>query len=415
MLLWSGAAWAQPALAMPQRHGEALLTGPFSIDELIALARRESYLLQAAQAQALASRAGVVSARAYPNPELELLAGSFRPRVAGGTSGSGSSFAISQRIENPRLRDARSAVAGAAVQSAEINVSVVENNLVALIKERFFESLRREEERDVAREELALTEQIRERIAVRTRTGEGARFDLIRADNEVAIASKNLELAIAGVAEARALLKQLVSPRLADNFTLAGDFYRSTPQADYASLRDAVLSSNPELRRALAETVRAERAVDVERQSVLPSLALRLVQDTEPDVRSTRAGVAVNLPLWDRRRGPIDEARANVIRNRSEAELKRFALAQDFEAIWRRYQAALAAVQALEGGIIRQARQVVDIAEAAFRFGERGILEYLDARRQFRLVRAELIQARFDLYAAKTELERLAARDIKGE
>ena len=56
---------------------------------------------------------------------------------------------------------------------------------------------------------------------------------------------------------------------------------------------------------------------------------------------------------------------------------------------------------------------MVDIAEAAYRFGERGILEYLDARRQFRLVRADLIAARYELYASKTELERLAASDIK--
>ena len=72
-------------------------------------------------------------------------------------------------------------------------------------------------------------------------------------------------------------------------------------------------------------------------------------------------------------------------------------------------------VNALENGILREAESTMKVAEAAYRFGERGILEYLDARRQLRAVRAELIAARFELHAAKAELERLAATDIKGE
>ena len=148
---------------------------------------------------------------------------------------------------------------------------------------------------------------------------------------------------------------------------------------------------------------------------MVPSVALRLMQENEPEMRSLRGGIALGVPLWDRRQGPIDEARALAIRSRTDSELRRFVLTQAFEAGWQQYQAALQAVQALEGGILQQSRTVVEIAEAAYRFGERGILEYLDARRQFRLVRADLITARFELHAAKAELERLAASDIKGE
>ncbi len=146
----------------------------------------------------------------------------------------------------------------------------------------------------------------------------------------------------------------------------------------------------------------------------MPSLSLRLTQDTNPDTRATRAGVAVTVPLWDRRTGPIDEAREQLLRNRSESESRQFELAQAFESAWHQFQSASKTVRALEGGILQQARSIVDIAEAAYRFGERGILEYLDARRQFRITRNDLISARFDLYAAKTELERLAARDLQG-
>jgi cobalt-zinc-cadmium efflux system outer membrane protein len=320
---------------------------------------------------------------------------------------------FTQRIENPALRSARVDVANAGVQGAQINLADAQNELVARIKTEFFAVLRREEEVAAATEDLALTEQIRERVRVRTSTGEGARFDLLRADAEVAIALKEKERAEARLAQARALLQAAVAARLPAGFTLAGDFYRRLPGADYQGLRSAVLAGNPSLRRALADTSRAEKQLEVERQSVLPAIALQLGQERQHDTTATRAGVAIAIPLWDRRRGQVDAARAQIMRSRGEAELRSIELAQGFDAAWQQYQAAFKTVQAFEGGILEQSRKVVEIAEAAYRYGERGILEYLDARRQYRVARNDLIAARFELHAAKAELERLAAADFR--
>ena len=118
----------------------------------------------------------------------------------------------------------------------------------------------------------------------------------------------------------------------------------------------------------------------------------------------------VSLPLLDRREGPIAEAIAQAERARVALVQRRFETEAAFEGAWQAYQVARSQVQAIEGGVLARARQVLAIAEAAYRLGERGILEYLDAQRQFRLVRNDLIAARFDLQRARTELERLAGR-----
>jgi cobalt-zinc-cadmium efflux system outer membrane protein len=65
-------------------------------------------------------------------------------------------------------------------------------------------------------------------------------------------------------------------------------------------------------------------------------------------------------------------------------------------------------LQALDSGIVTRARAILNTAEAAYRVGERGILETLDAQRQFRLVRNELIVARHSVALARIELERLS-------
>jgi cobalt-zinc-cadmium efflux system outer membrane protein len=57
-----------------------------------------------------------------------------------------------------------------------------------------------------------------------------------------------------------------------------------------------------------------------------------------------------------------------------------------------------------------EAEAALRVAQAAYRFGERGILDVLDAQRLLRTVRADLIDARFRLQAAAVELEFLAGR-----
>ena len=47
---------------------------------------------------------------------------------------------------------------------------------------------------------------------------------------------------------------------------------------------------------------------------------------------------------------------------------------------------------------------------AAYRFGERGILDVLDAQRVLRSVRADLLQARFQLQVARITLLQLSGR-----
>jgi cobalt-zinc-cadmium efflux system outer membrane protein len=51
------------------------------------------------------------------------------------------------------------------------------------------------------------------------------------------------------------------------------------------------------------------------------------------------------------------------------------------------------------------------VADAAYRFGERGFMEVLDAQRVLRTVRTELVAARFEQQAALIEIERLRGAD----
>jgi len=110
--------------------------------------------------------------------------------------------------------------------------------------------------------------------------------------------------------------------------------------------------------------------------------------------------------------GPVAEAAAERLRAQTRLDGAILEMRQRVLLAWKSYEMARAAVDALGRGAIPEAEAALRVAEAAYRFGERGILEVLDAQRVLRSVRADLIQARFELQAARISLDRLAARYI---
>jgi len=397
------AATLLPALAAPPG------TEPYKLQALRDAARASHPSLQAARAMVDAGRAQVTSAGAYPNPEVEFLAGRVQARVPGAATGGAQSLALSQRIDNPWQREARIGAATSGLEARQAEGRSFEVDLLARLDQRFFDLLRRQAEQRAAQEDLSLAEQIRARVAVRVQTGEAPRYELIKADTELLNAQKASESAILRVAQARAALRGLVGPSLPAEFEVEGVLANVPTVPGLDALRTEVVARNPELARAQAEVRRAERQLELERLRRHPELAVKVTEDRDVEQNNTRIGVMATVPLWDQRRGQVAEAGALLQKSRSDRDSQELSLLQALEASYRHYEIARNQVNALENGILREAEAALKVAEAAYRFGERGILDYLDAQRVFRAARNELIAARYELQLAVIEIERLRA------
>jgi cobalt-zinc-cadmium efflux system outer membrane protein len=395
-----------PALAAPPAPPPL---ESYKLQALRDAARASHPSLQAARALVDAGRAQITSAGAYPNPEVEFLAGRTQARVPGVATGGAQSLSLTQRIDNPWQRDARIGAATSGLEARQAEGRSLEVDLLARLDQRFFDLLRRQAEQRAAREDLSLAEQIRARVAVRVQTGEAPRYELIKADTELLNAQKASESAILRVAQARAALRGLVGPSLPAEFEVDGSLASSPAVPSLEALRSEVLARNPELARAAAEVRRAERQLELERLRRHPELAVKVAEDRDVELRNSRIGVMAVVPLWDQRRGQVAEAGALLQKSRSDRESQELILLQSLEASYRHYEIARNQVNALEGGILRAAEAALKVAEAAYRFGERGILDYLDAQRVFRAARNELIAARYELQLAVIEIERLRA------
>jgi len=401
-------------VSLTSSHAEELISEPsnnsptsISIASLQRLGLEANGLIRAAESRVDVAKAGVVSAGAYPNPELEFVGGHNRARAPGPISGNTYGAYVSQRIENPFLRIARIGSAEASVQASKAGLDRTRADLASALRVRAYELLLRQEIASVEAGVLDLIEEIRHRVKVSVDTGETARFELIKADAEVLTAQSRRETTKLDARRARVNLMKLTAGALNANFKINASLLDKDNLPPLETLRHEVQLLNPDISRLSAELNSALLTTDKERAAVLPSLQLKFGQQRDPEFAYNIASLNVQIPLFDRRRGPIAEAVSESARLKETLDYRRFEIIQLLESSWQRRQIAKRKVEMFETGIISQAESALRVAQAAYRFGERGLLDVLDAQRVLRSVRADLLQARFEYQVAVSEILRL--------
>ena len=117
--------------------------------------------------------------------------------------------------------------------------------------------------------------------------------------------------------------------------------------------------------------------------------------------------MTIPLPILDRRKGQIAEASAAITRASANVRQQRLELIAELERAYGQYLIADQQVKTFQAGALRQANAAVSAAEAAYRFGARGIIEVLDAQRILQTVKGDLLDAQFERQAAAIDLESL--------
>ena len=378
--------------------------------EFLALVERNNPELDAARQQRAIAEAESQVARAYPNPELEIGGGPWRSRV-GAAPGTATAYGITQPIELPSVRAARIGAAAAGIDSAGALSQTVRLAIGYQARQAFFELLRRQEDERIARENVQLLEQIRDRVLRRVEVGEAPRFELVRAESEALVAQNALAASGLRVEEARASMRRLTAGNLPPQFEASGTEPAMPAMPPLSVLEPEMIAAHPALRALAAERERGQRRLEQERALRLPQPALRFGETRDPEMRASMVGITLSLPLWNRRDGQIAQAIAGIDLVSAQIEQQRVQLLRELDSAYARLAIAQRQIDTFEAGLLRSAGTALQAAEAAYRFGERSFLEVLDAQRTLRVVRSDYNQTRYDRIAAWLDIERLRARD----
>jgi cobalt-zinc-cadmium efflux system outer membrane protein len=249
-------------------------------------------------------------------------------------------------------------------------------------------------------------ERLIEILHTREREGEGSRFDRLRAEQELRETRQLVTSAAVAVVEAKAALAAML-PRDVTVNRIAGSLDAQQPAPPVDGLIARAASTRAELRALQRSFERAALESQAARTALWPSPTLfgglKRADDKSGRERGGVFGLSISLPFFDA--GGRQAARWTAERIRVEAERvsmehqirSEIARAAEALAVW---QAAVA--QDGQGAGDELAR----IAEVAYREGEVGILELLDAARTASRARIRSIELRVDARLAQIALER---------
>ena len=381
----------------------------FALNELIGIALDSSPQVLAARDQSKAIRGQVSIARAIPNPEFEVSTGQQRSATGSLTVGNVSSWAVTQPLDMPYTRFPRVNAAEANLRAAEATRVAFEIETISRVQQRFYELMRREAEAKAADEDFSLTKQIRDRMQVRYDVGDTARFELIRAQTEFLNAQIAQESSRLRVDQAHSQLRQVVGHVLPADYTVISEQPKIELLPPLNILMAEIQSQSPDLQKAKAEVEASESKLSFEKNSRLPRLSFKASQYNDPNFTDRLYGLVVSIPIWDFKSGQVAEAEANASKAKNQLNAQSQSLDQQLETAYKLYQMASYQVKVLDQEVVELAYSARRIAEVSYRYGERGMLEYLDAQRTFRAARNDLIKARFDLASVITEIQRLRA------
>ena len=286
---------------------------------------------------------------------------------------------------------------------------MVRLQLIAEVETLAFEYFWRRDTARVFREDWQLLEQVRERVRVKVESGEAPRYELIKADAEVINARQRFQSADLQAQQILLTFNRLAAGQLSALKDVRGALDQTIDMNSLVSLQAQAEQRNPELAAMRYQLERARHQLDLARSQRWPGAELRYTQSMDPQIRQDSWGIQVQVPLLDQRIGPVAEAQAEVARWQTLVDGRQAELRQQLLQSWKALDIARNKVSALSTGAVRLAETALQVAQSAYRFGERGILDVLDAQRILQSVRIDLLQARFELQKARIDLELLSA------
>jgi outer membrane protein, heavy metal efflux system len=353
------------------------------------------------------SRGQQVAAGAYPNPSITGAAGRGSIRDPNtGVSITERTVTVEQPLEWPALRVARQQAADAGLASAMAGLDEARLALVADVKVAFFQLLLAQRDRDLAGQNLTTVEAVTEAVKARVKSGEGARFEIIKSTVEVQKARKEVSRTQNALQVARTRLDTLTDKGLSKDARIRGEFQSVRPRQSLSELVARAIEQNPALRRQHHLVEQADHLIVKEQASKIPGLTMQGTYHREAGDEAITAGISVPIPLWYRRQGEIESALG--AKRQTEAEWLR--LRNEIEqTVTQHFQDAQTASEQLavfEEGLLKQTEEALEIAKFSFRQGAASLLEVLDAQRVYRQTLWEYAQARADLSISLAKLER---------
>jgi len=360
----------------------------------------------------LAERASVdvvaadrLTANTWPNPSVTY--GGLH-LVSGLSTGAVTQhqFVVDQPLPILGQRQSRRALADLSVSAerARVDASLAERQLE--VRQAFASLMARQEESRILQESRAELERIEHVVRGRAEAGDRSEYDVLRIDTERRMLDVEVTNAATDVEDASGHLASLLGfagwrPR-AD-----GTLEPGPTSTDVDVLWETAQQRRPALRAARERQSVANGGLLVARRERRPTptvsggaLFTREVQGT-----SSFFGVSLPIPLFDRNRGAIARASAEVDEQKRTVDAEMAEARAEIERARSTFDSRRQTLSGIERDLMQRVPLLRRMAEDAYREGRDGILELIDASRSLKDIQL--------LHVKQLETTKLAEEDLR--
>jgi len=301
--------------------------------------------------------------------------------------------------------------ANVAVARAELGVATAEAEAVDLrlrrdVARAWLELARAEARADLSARSATREDELAAITAKRFAAGDASRAEVVAADAAARRARARATADTTAIAAASADLAGALGWDPAAPLHAAGGL-PGLADAPAVEALGAARAAHPDVRAATARADAEGARVVEARRARWPRLALDLegmIDDPTLPGSDVRVGVSLEIPFLGKAGAEARAAEARRAAALLERDATLGALHAGLVAAWRRYAAARERARALEEDVLPAQREADDLARAAYREGEGGLVAVLEADRALADVEAEWIEAHADAAGAWAEL-----------
>ncbi|WP_074471249.1 TolC family protein [Thiohalorhabdus denitrificans] len=351
-----------------------------TIERALSLSEEYAPLQRELQAEVELAESRALEASLWPNPRLNLSQERFS---ADGSETTQRFYSLSQEFDLSGQRGLRTRAARARAEGVRRGNTWTRLEHRARVRERFFVVLAQRRRVAALQESLERLDRVAGIVAERRRAGAASGYDQRRLEREGAALRAQLRQARAERARAWSALRALLPESASLPEKVAGTL-RPGEVASLARYREA-LNRRADLRRLQAEARAAGLSRRAANRAWIPDPTVGLGYTTVDQPGAEGGGplleLAFPMPVFDR--GQAQAAAASARQTRAEARYRR--LLEQARArvggLWRQTRELDEATTEFRQQALAKSREVTEIAETAYRAGELGILELLDAYR----------------------------------
>jgi cobalt-zinc-cadmium efflux system outer membrane protein len=384
----------------------------FTLKEAVSEALRKNLELAAARkeldkAQGKFTQASLLSPF---NPEI----GSFvnnRDTEDGNETDRG--INLSQTVEIFGQRKKRIAVARYNIQRVKREVENLERLIKGEVKRNFYQILYRQSLTQLRKMLRDLNYRLLKAVEERYQAGRATLLELNLARIEAARAEKDLVDALRRQKTAMLELKRLLSIPPEEKLEVKGKFSYFPLNPSLGDLLANALKDRPDLRAVKAEIERNRAEVTLLKAERLPNLKLEAFFEREEGTDDLIGGTfSFELPLFNRRQGEIEQARAVEAQALINMENTILTIKKEVEDAYQSFTAAKRGIEIFEEEVIDQLQQNLELNELSYEQGQIDLTSFLVNQNSLLTTQLSYLDSLNNYFQALVSLEKAAAIEL---